>query len=46
MAQAGPVTDSMLAADAGDSWLHTNGNWAGWRYSTLTEINAEQRRTV
>lgn len=37
-ADAGPVTDSMLAADAGDSWLHTNGNWAGWRFSTLTEV--------
>jgi alcohol dehydrogenase (cytochrome c) len=37
--QAGPVTDAMLAKDAGDSWLHTNGNWQGHRYSTLTQIN-------
>jgi alcohol dehydrogenase (cytochrome c) len=37
--QAGPVTDQMLSKDAGDSWLHTNGNWAGHRYSTLTQIN-------
>jgi len=36
---AGPVTDAMLAKDAGDSWLHANGNWAGHRYSTLTQIN-------
>src|SRR4030095_3038066 len=37
--QAGPVTDDMLAKDPGDSWLHANGNWAGHRYSTLTQIN-------
>ena len=39
VAQAGPVTDSMLDAQAGESWLHTNGNYAGWRYSTLSGIN-------
>ena len=39
LVQAGPVTDQMLAADAGDSWLHANGNWAGHRYSTLSQIN-------
>ena len=38
LAQAGPVTDQMLAADPADSWLHANGNWAAHRYSTLTEI--------
>jgi|GEM_PF-1638379 len=38
-AQAQPVTDIMLAADPGESWLHTNGNWAGHRYSTLTQLN-------
>lgn len=37
--QAQPVTDIMLAADPGESWLHTNGNWAGHRYSTLTQLN-------
>jgi alcohol dehydrogenase (cytochrome c) len=37
---AGPVTDAMLGADAGDAWLHTNGNYGGHRYSTLTQINA------
>ena len=36
---AGPVTNAMLAADPGDSWLHSNGNYAGHRYSTLTQIN-------
>ena len=39
-AQSGPVTDQMLGTDAGDSWLHTNGNYGGHRYSTLTAINA------
>jgi len=38
LAQAGPVTDQMLAAEAGDSWLHANGNWAAHRYSTLTQL--------
>ncbi|HEY7761007.1 MAG TPA: PQQ-binding-like beta-propeller repeat protein [Burkholderiales bacterium] len=40
VAYAGPVTDSMLDAQAGESWLHTNGNYAGWRYSTLSQINS------
>jgi alcohol dehydrogenase (cytochrome c) len=40
LAQAGPVTDSMLGAEAGESWLHANGNWAGHRYSTLSAINS------
>jgi alcohol dehydrogenase (cytochrome c) len=39
-AYAGPVTDSMLGAQAGESWLHTNGNYAGWRYSTLSQVNS------
>ncbi len=39
-AQAGTVTDAMLLSDANESWLHSNGNLAGWRYSTLTQINA------
>jgi len=34
LAQAGPVTDQMLAADPADSWLHANGNWAAHRYSS------------
>jgi alcohol dehydrogenase (cytochrome c) len=48
-AQAGPVTgvtDEMLAADAGDSWLHTNGNWAAHRYSTLSEINTDNAKDL
>ena len=36
---AGPVTDDMLAKDAGENWLHVNGNYGGYRYSTLTQIN-------
>ena len=38
LAQAGPVTDQMLAAEAGDSWLHVNGNYAAHRYSTLSQL--------
>ena len=25
------VTDAQLAAEAGDNWIHTNGNYAGHR---------------
>lgn len=34
------VSDAQLAADAGASWLHSNGNLAAHRYSTLDQINA------
>ena len=34
------VTDSMLLSDPAASWLHTNGNLAGHRYSVLTQLNA------
>lgn len=40
LAAADGVTDEMLAAEAGVSWLHANGNWAGHRYSTLNQVNA------
>ena len=33
------VTDSMLLGDPAASWLHTNGNLAGHRYSVLTQLN-------
>ena len=33
------VTDSMLLSDPAASWLHTNGNLAGHRYSALTRLN-------
>jgi alcohol dehydrogenase (cytochrome c) len=33
------VTDVMLGADPGESWLHTNGNYAAQRYSTLAQLN-------
>ena len=33
------VTDSMLLAEPAASWLHTNGNLAGHRYSVLTQLN-------
>ena len=35
----GAVTDSMLLSDPAASWLHTNGNLAGHRYSVLTQLN-------
>ena len=43
---AGPVTDAMLAAEAGESWLHTNGNYGGHRFSTLTAINATNAKDL
>src|SRR5215510_14947239 len=46
LVHAGPVTDQMLAGDAGDSWLHANGHWAGHRYSTLTQINASNAKDL
>ncbi len=36
--QAG-VSDAQLSAEAGASWLHSNGNLAAHRYSTLKQIN-------
>jgi alcohol dehydrogenase (cytochrome c) len=33
------VTDALLAGDAGEAWVHTNGNFAAQRFSTLTQIN-------
>jgi len=38
-AQARPVSDSDLARTAGSGWLHTNGDWAGTRFSDLGNIN-------
>jgi alcohol dehydrogenase (cytochrome c) len=38
--QAGPVTDQLLGENAGASWVHTNGNYGGHRFSTLDQINA------
>ena len=46
LAQSGPVTDQMLAADPGDSWLHTNGNYGGHRFSTLNSINAANAKDL
>ena len=46
LAQAAPVTDDMLAADAGEAWLHGNGNWAATRYSTLTTVNASNAKDL
>jgi len=46
VAQAQPVTDVLLAADPGESWLHTNGNWAGHRFSTLTELNTSNVKSL
>jgi PQQ-dependent dehydrogenase (methanol/ethanol family) len=41
-----PVTDILLAAEPGESWLHTNGNWAGHRYSTLTQLNPSNVKSL
>src|SRR5947207_1835914 len=38
-AQGQVVTDVLLASEAAESWLHANGNWAGHRFSTLTQLN-------
>src|SRR5689334_21210503 len=46
LAQAGPVTDQMLAADPGDSWLHTNGNWSSHRYSTLSQLTPSNAKDL
>jgi PQQ-dependent dehydrogenase (methanol/ethanol family) len=45
-AHAAPVSDKMLAQEAGNSWLHTNGNWAGHRYSTLTQISKSNAKDL
>ncbi len=46
LAHAGPVTDSMLAQEAGAEWLHANGNWAGHRFSTLKSINKRNAKNL
>lgn len=46
LAYAGPVTDRDLAKDAGNEWLHANGNWAGTRYSTLSQINSRNAKNL
>jgi len=46
VANAGPVNGAMLLSDPGASWLHTNGNLAGWRYSTLNQINATNAKRL
>jgi alcohol dehydrogenase (cytochrome c) len=38
-AASAQVNDAALAAEAGDNWIHTNGNYAGHRFSTLDKIN-------
>jgi alcohol dehydrogenase (cytochrome c) len=35
-----PVTDAMLAKPAAADWLTRRGNFAGWGFSTLDQINA------
>ena len=36
-----PVTDAMLGNPAADDWLMRRGNFAGWGYSALDQINAQ-----
>ncbi len=44
--QAADVSDGMLSAEAGNSWLHSNGNLAAHRYSTLSQINATNAKRL
>jgi alcohol dehydrogenase (cytochrome c) len=46
VAQAQTVTDAALAAEAGDNWIHTNGNYAAHRYSTLDKINTGNAKNL
>jgi hypothetical protein len=45
MLAAGPITDAMLGAEAGESWLHTS-NYSGHRFNTLTAINATNAKDL
>jgi len=36
-----PVTDATLARPAADDWLMRRGSFAGWGYSTLDQVNAQ-----
>ena len=40
------VSDNDLLAEAGDDWIQTNGNLAGHRYSTLSEINVDNAKNI
>ena len=35
-----PVTDARLANPEPENWLMTRGNYKGWSYSALDQINA------
>jgi alcohol dehydrogenase (cytochrome c) len=45
-AAAQGVTDAALAADAGDNWIHSNGNFSAHRYSTLDKINTGNAKNL
>jgi glucose dehydrogenase len=36
-----PITDSELSKPATDDWLMRRGNFAGWGYSALDQVNAQ-----
>lgn len=40
------VTDQLLSAEAGEAWVHTNGNYAAHRFSTLSQINSSNARNL
>ena len=40
------VTAAVLDAGAADNWVHTNGNYAGQRYSTLTQVNTSNAKNL
>ena len=39
-----PVTDARLANPEPENWLMTRGNYKGWSYSALDQINTQQRQ--
>ena len=41
-----PVTDVRLANPEPENWLLTKGNYAGWSYSALDQINTSNVRKL
>ena len=41
-----PVTDARLANPEPENWLMTGGNYKGWSYSTLDQINAHDVKSL
>ena len=41
-----PVTDARLANPEPENWLMTRGNYKGWSYSALDQINARNVKNL